>query len=158
MSIRISVVTPSYNQAEFLEETLRSVISQRDQIHEYFVLDGGSTDRSVEIIQKYASGIDYWTSEKDKGQSDAIDRGFRRASGNFLFWLNSDDILLPDALRKMREALEQNPKWDALTGYHVSIDSQTRIEACHRIPGESAAQARAGTFTPSPGTPGDGRG
>jgi len=75
VAVKITVVTPSYNQAKYLEETLRSVISQRDEIHEYLVLDGGSTDGSAELIKKYAdetAAIDYWHSRKDKGQSDAI--------------------------------------------------------------------------------------
>src|SRR5687768_13987517 len=101
MSVSISVVTPSYNQAKYLEETLRSVISQRDQLHEYFVFDGGSTDGSAELIRKYTHGIDYWQSEKDKGQSDAIHKGFGRATGDVLGWLNSDDVLLPGALAKV---------------------------------------------------------
>ena len=140
MSAKITVVTPSYNQAKFLEETLRSVLSQRDQIHEYFVLDGGSTDGSAELIKKFADetgGIDYWHSRKDKGQSDAIHQGFRQATGDYIAWLNSDDVYLPGALRLVREALERNPNWDALTGYHVRIDGESRILTQHRIPRES---------------------
>jgi glycosyltransferase involved in cell wall biosynthesis len=140
---KITLVTPSYNQARFLEETLRSVLSQRDQIHEYFVLDGGSTDGSADLIRRYAEkgGIDYWHSQKDKGQSDAIHQGFARASGNYLAWLNSDDVFLPGALKRVREALERNPQWDALTGYHVRIDADSRIVGMHCIPRESAVAA-----------------
>ncbi len=99
MSCKITIVTPSYNQAQFLEETLRSVLSQREQIHEYFVLDGGSTDGSAEIIRRYAEkgGIDYWHSRKDAGQADAIHQGFCRATGDWVAWLNSDDVYLPGA-------------------------------------------------------------
>jgi len=140
---KITVVTPSYNQGKYLEETLRSVLSQRQFIHEYFVLDGGSTDGSAEIIRRYAErgGIDYWQSQKDKGQSDAIHQGFMRATGDYIAWLNSDDVLLPGALRRVREALENNPEWDALTGYHVRIDAESRIISMYRIPRESSTLA-----------------
>ncbi len=140
MTAKITIVTPSYNQANYLEETLRSVLSQRDQIHQYLVLDGGSSDGSAELIKKYADetgGIDYWHSRKDTGQSDAIHQGFQRATGDYIAWLNSDDVYLPGALRHVREALERNRSWDALTGYHVRIDGASRILSHHRTPGES---------------------
>ena len=130
----ITVVTPSFNQASYLEETLRSVISQQDHVHEYFVLDGGSTDGSVEIIKRYRSRIDYWTSEKDRGQSDAIHKGFQRATGDVLLWLNSDDVLLPGALLKIRQAFERHPNWDVVSGYHAQIDADSRILSFQRIP------------------------
>jgi glycosyltransferase involved in cell wall biosynthesis len=141
--VKITVVTPSYNQAKYLDETLRSVLSQRDQIHEYFVLDGGSNDGSADIIRKYADkgGIDYWHSKKDSGQSDAIHQGFSRSTGDYLAWLNSDDLFLPGALKRVRETLEQNPTWDVVTAYHVHIDSESRIMSMHRIPGESRRMA-----------------
>ena len=144
MPVTVSVVTPSYNQARFLEETLRSVVCQRDQVHEYFVLDGGSTDGSVDLIRKYERDIDHWESAKDKGQSDAIDRGFRRATGDVLGWLNSDDVFLPGALARVREAFERHPEWDVVTGYHVSIDGDSRILSLHRGPRETLAKVRRG--------------
>ena len=144
MSIRLSIVTPSYNQAVYLEETLRSVISQREHLHEYFVIDGGSTDDSPDIIRAHGADIDYWVSEKDSGQSDAIHKGFSRATGDYVLWLNSDDVLLPGALAKAKAALEAHPRWDALTGYHVRIDGASRLLSAHRIPGESPRAARWG--------------
>ncbi len=144
MPVRISVVTPSFNQAAFLEETLRSVIAQKQFVHEYFVVDGGSTDGSVELIRRHADQIDFWLSEKDAGQADAIQKGFSRASGDYLFWLNSDDVLLPGALEKVHAALDAHPHWDALTGYHVRMDADSRIISCHRTPTESAMRARWG--------------
>jgi glycosyltransferase involved in cell wall biosynthesis len=144
VSTRITVVTPSYNQAQFLEETLRSVLCQRDQIHEYFVIDGGSTDGSSEIIRKYQRCIDFWTSEKDAGQADAIQKGFSRATGDVLCWLNSDDVFLPGALQRVREAFDRHPQWDVLTGYHVRIDEDTNIVSMHRSAGESRFKARCG--------------
>jgi glycosyltransferase involved in cell wall biosynthesis len=143
LSVKITVVTPSYNQARFLDQTLRSVLSQRDQIHEFFVLDAGSNDGSADIIRRHAQqgGIDYWHSQKDKGQSDAIDQGFRRATGDVLCWLNSDDVFLPNVLAKVRAAFDRNPRWDALTGYLVRIDADSRILTMHRTPGESTRMA-----------------
>jgi glycosyltransferase involved in cell wall biosynthesis len=143
---RITVVTPSFNQARFLDETLRSVIAQRPFVHEYFVIDGGSTDGSVDIIRRRhaAGGIDLWLSEKDRGQADAIHKGFSRATGDYLYWLNSDDVLLPGAMETIQQSLAAHPEWDALTAYHVRIDEQSRIISMHRIPGESPAAARWG--------------
>ena len=144
MPVRISIVTPSYNQAAFLEETLRSVIAQSKFIHEYFVCDGGSTDGSVDIIRRYADRITHWVSEKDAGQSDAIHKGFTRATGDYLLWINSDDVLLPGALERAHAALAAYPNWDAVTGFHVRMDAASRILSAHRIPGENPAYARWG--------------
>jgi glycosyltransferase involved in cell wall biosynthesis len=146
MSVKLSIITPSYNQAAFLDETLRSVISQRDQIHEYFVMDGGSTDGSVDIIKKHERDIDFWISEKDKGQSDAIHRGFQKATGDVLFWLNSDDVLLPGVLQGVRRAFDENPRWDALTGYLVKIDERSRIISLHRTGPDRPDLARRGVL------------
>jgi glycosyltransferase involved in cell wall biosynthesis len=144
MPVTVSIVTPSYNQARFLDETLRSIVSQRDQIHEHFVFDGGSRDGSVDLIRKYADRIDYWESQKDKGQSDAIHRGFQRATGDVLGWINSDDVLLPGAVAKVREAFERHPEWDVITSYHVAIDGDSRILSLHRAPRETRAKLRRG--------------
>lgn len=145
----LSIVTPSFNQAKFLEQTLRSVISQRDQVHEYFVYDAASTDGSLDILQRYQKQLDFWTTEKDKGQPDAIAKGFARATGDFLGWVNSDDVYIPGALAKVREALAAHPDWDCITGWHVRIDENTRIRSAHRHAAESAAAARRGVFHPN---------
>lgn len=105
---KISVVTPSYNQAEFLERTILSVLNQNYPNLEYIIIDGGSTDGSVEIIKKYEKYIDYWVSEPDRGQSDALNKGFRKATGNLFFYLNSDDVLLPNVLKKVIEVYNKN--------------------------------------------------
>lgn len=146
MSVKISIITPSYNQAKYLEETIQSVISQRDQIHEYFVLDGGSTDGSVDIIKKYEKHIDWWISEKDKGQSDAIHRGFSKATGDVIAWLNSDDVYFPQALSRVKQAFDTHPNWDVLTGYSAWIDAESRIEKLWRIPKESRFWADLGVM------------
>lgn len=94
---RISVITPSFNQGEFIEETIRSILLQGYPELEYFILDGGSTDGSVEIIKKYSCWLSYWVSEPDDGQSDAINRGLRMGTGSFATWINSDDLLCKNA-------------------------------------------------------------
>jgi glycosyltransferase involved in cell wall biosynthesis len=105
----VTIVTPSFNQGAFLEETILSVLAQDYPNIEYIVMDGGSTDNSVEIIQKYADRISLWVSEPDQGQTDAINKGFAKAHGNILAWLNSDDLLTPRAVSEVVEYLTGNP-------------------------------------------------
>ena len=98
---KITIVTPSYNQGAFIEQTILSVIYQGYDNIEYFILDGGSSDNTVEVIKKYETHIDYWHSKKDNGQSAAINEGFAKATGDILYWLNSDDILMPGTLLRI---------------------------------------------------------
>src|SRR5688572_23620138 len=111
---RISIVTPSYNQGIFLEETLRSILLQNYADLELIVIDGGSKDNSVEIIKKYEPWITYWISEKDNGQSDAINKGFKKASGEIVAWINSDDLLTPGSLHKVAEYFTALPETTGL--------------------------------------------
>jgi glycosyltransferase involved in cell wall biosynthesis len=105
---KISVVTPSFNQGQYLEETILSVIEQNYPNLEYMVIDGGSSDNSLYIINKYNDRISYWVSEPDNGQSDAINKGFDRASGDILSWINSDDYYNPGTLDEVSKILDRN--------------------------------------------------
>ena len=104
---RISIVTPSYNQGQFIEETIRSVLLQGYPNLEYFVIDGGSTDNSVEIIKKYERWLTYWVSEPDKGQANAINKGLERATGEIAAYLNSDDLYLSGALQHVAQVYDK---------------------------------------------------
>lgn len=106
---KISVVSPSFNQGQFLEETIRSVLLQSYPNLEYFIIDGGSTDGSVEIIRKYESFLTGWVSEKDRGQSHAINKGIERCSGELFNWINSDDYFAPGALYAVAEGWRRAP-------------------------------------------------
>jgi glycosyltransferase involved in cell wall biosynthesis len=118
----VSIVTPSYNQARFLEATFRSVLEQDYPRIEYLVVDGASTDGSVDIIRRYADRLAWWVSEKDTGQSEAINKGFRRAQGEFVGWLNSDDIYLPGAISAAMTAFQSHPEAGLIYGDALAID------------------------------------
>ena len=120
---RISVVTPSFNQARYLEQTLLSVLEQNYPNLEYIVVDGGSTDGSLSILERYSQLLAYWGSEPDRGQSDAIAKGFHRATGDILCWLNSDDVLLPGALNRVGRYFQLHPKVEAVSGGAFIIDA-----------------------------------
>lgn len=114
--VKVSIITPSYNQALYLEETILSVLAQTYSNIEYIVIDGGSTDGSVEIIQRYAHRIDYWCSEKDAGQADAINKGFQHATGDLICWINSDDILYATFVEERVQQFKQHPDIDMIYG------------------------------------------
>jgi glycosyltransferase involved in cell wall biosynthesis len=102
----VSIITPSYNQAQFIEETINSVLANQEANVEYIIIDGGSSDDSVSVIKKHEEAIDYWVSEKDHGQSHAINKGLKKATGNIINWLNSDDYYELDALKKVEMLFE----------------------------------------------------
>jgi len=122
----VSIVTPSYNQKDFLEDTILSVLDQDYPALEYFVIDGGSTDGSVEIINKYADRLAGWVSEPDQGQTDAINKGFTLGRGEIMAWLNSDDLYHPGAVRSAVEFLQNNPEIGLVYGDTDLIDSSGR--------------------------------
>lgn len=121
---KISIVTPSYNQAEFLERTILSVLNQNYPNLEYIIIDGGSTDGSVEIIKKYEKYLTYWVSEKDDGQSDALNKGFKISTGDFVGWQNSDDVYLPGAFKKAAQVLNDYQAVDIVFGNSMLIDRE----------------------------------
>ncbi len=122
---RISIVTPSYNQGQFIEETIRSVLLQGYPNLEYIVIDGGSTDGSVEIIRRYEPWLAYWVSEKDRGQSHAINKGFARSTGEIMAWLNSDDVYVQRALETVARECA-NKRNGLIWGICENIDATSR--------------------------------
>lgn len=123
----VSIVTPSFNQAAFLEAAIRSVLQQDYPNLEYLVVDGGSSDGSVEIIRKYADRLAWWVSEADEGQTDAINKGFARARGEILAWLNSDDTYEPGAVTAAVNFLMAHPEVGLVYGDANFIDEQGRV-------------------------------
>lgn len=122
---KISIVTPSYNQAQYLEETIRSVLLQNYPNLEYIIMDGGSTDGSVEIIKKYSKYLTYWESETDRGQSHAINKGFQRSTGEIMAWINSDDYYAENAFKIVAEKLGSNKK-AMLIGSSIQIENDEK--------------------------------
>ena len=115
---KITIVTPSFNQGQYIEETIRSILLQGYPNLEYIVIDGGSTDETVEILTKYDKFITFWVSERDAGQSDAINKGLARATGEVFNWINSDDILASNTLWELANAFLKNPTAHAVCGYY----------------------------------------
>jgi glycosyltransferase involved in cell wall biosynthesis len=129
----LSVIVPSYNQGAYIEETLLSIINQRHPSLELIVIDGGSTDNSVEIIKKYESYITYWVSEKDKGQSHAINKGLAKATGEWIAWLNSDDCYIDGALDYIFNSIDTT-QYDFLYGYcFVGESTDKKVEHIHPV-------------------------
>lgn len=129
-----SIVISNYNYGRFLEEAITSILKQSSQDFELIIVDGGSTDNSVEIIQKYKDNLAWWCSEKDNGQSEGFNKGFVHARGRFLFWVNSDDILLPQALYYAKQYLEKTPDCVWLAGNSVFFDVNKKVQWCARGP------------------------
>jgi glycosyltransferase involved in cell wall biosynthesis len=152
----ISIITPSFNQGQYIERTITSVISQDYPNIEYIIIDGGSDDDTVAVIKKYEPHIRYWVSEPDKGQTDAIKKGFERATGEFLMWLNSDDYLLPSALSRLVEVGIQNREADIIAGLTRGFDLDGNLVRSDRpidgVDMETLFQWMAGTCFGQPST------
>lgn len=127
---KISIVTPNYNQEKYLENTILSVISQNYPNLEYIIIDGGSTDRSVDIIRKYADKLTYWESTPDKGMYDAIKKGFSKATGDIMAWINSDDMYLSGSFFSVAEIFTHYKEVNWLLGFPVIYDASGRIVEC----------------------------
>ena len=123
----VSILTPSYNQARFLEQTIQSVLSQDYPNLEYIIVDGGSTDSSVEIIKQYANQLTWWISEPDQGQTDAINKGFAHANGEIFAWLNSDDTYQPGAISQAVECILAHPDVALVYGDANLIDDNGNV-------------------------------
>jgi len=150
---KVTIITPSFNHGEFLEKTIKSVIEQNYPNLEYLVFDGGSNDNSVNIIKKYEKHINYWESKKDKGQSHAINKGFNMASGKYVNWLNSDDVLLKDGILKLVDYLENNPTSDVVYGNVIFINSKDDyLYELYEIPYSQKITLYALNYLPQPAT------
>lgn len=131
---KISIVTPSFNQAEFLERTIQSVLSQEYGNLEYIIIDGGSTDGSIDIIKKYESHLHYWLSEPDKGMYDAINKGFSVATGDIMTYINSDDVLHISSFATVVDIFERFPEISWLNGLPNQIDEKDRFVWIGNLP------------------------
>jgi glycosyltransferase involved in cell wall biosynthesis len=148
MNPRVSVVTPSFNQAGFLEQTLLSVLDQDYSPIDLLVIDGGSTDGTIELIKRYEHRLAYWVSEKDKGQADAINKGLKRATGDIVAFLNSDDYYYPGAVSKIVDVFRKQPDVGVVYGQarwitsddrplnqtHIAVDGQAMLERFASLP------------------------
>jgi glycosyltransferase involved in cell wall biosynthesis len=134
---KITIVTPSFNQGKYIRETVESIVYQEYEKLEYFVVDGGSTDESVDLIKQNERSISWWISEKDKGQSDALMKGFSRGTGELFAWVNSDDILFPGCLTEIGRSYVQNGEPDLISANVAYIDKDSCITRFVRLPQQS---------------------
>jgi glycosyltransferase involved in cell wall biosynthesis len=134
---RVTIVTPSYNQGPFVEQTVRSVLLQRYPNLEYIVMDGGSTDETVSVLERYAHHFAHVQSARDAGQADAIKRGFDRSTGEIMAYLNSDDLLAPDTLSSVVATFERFPGIDAIYSHRCAIGPDNAVLSYWRLPRHS---------------------
>lgn len=143
----LSIVIPSYNQGQYIRETLESVLAQKSDDIEVLVIDGGSTDNSVEVIKEYEDRLDYWVSEADRGQSHAFNKGFQRASGHYLTWVNSDDLFLAGTVNAFRKFVTKHKLPDWVAANSIWVDVEGRILKCTVNAGWSEYAKKSGALT-----------
>ncbi|MEA2205858.1 MAG: hypothetical protein QOE77_2634 [Blastocatellia bacterium] len=152
MPLKISIVTPSFNQGQYLEQTIRSVLDQEYASLEYIVMDGGSNDQSLSIIERYADRLACWTSEKDRGQVHAINKGLARATGDVFAYINSDDVYLPGAFDAVAEYFAEHPECQWLCGDTIMFGPGHKSELIHtRVPASAAHCLSWAYKAPQPG-------
>jgi hypothetical protein len=148
----VSIVTPSYNQARFLEETIRSVLLQGYPNLQYIVIDGGSSDGSADILRRYEPWLADWVSEEDRGQSHAINKGFARARGEVVAWLNSDDLYTPQAVGAATRAFSEHPAVGVVYGDCQHIDAGSRLVRTRLLPGHDLGEVVVYNYIAQPAT------
>lgn len=149
MPPKISIVTPSFNQGRFIEETILSVLNQRYQPLEYIVIDGGSTDETVDVIRRYEDRLTYWVSEKDRGQVHAINKGIEKATGEIFAFINSDDVYLPGVLATVAEYFESHPESEWVCGDTIMFGEGTATELIQTVVPKSAAHCLSWAYKAS---------
>jgi glycosyltransferase involved in cell wall biosynthesis len=147
---RISIVTPSYNQGAFIEETIRSVLLQGYPFLEYLVIDGNSSDETLDILHKYQRFFSYWVSENDRGPSDAIDKGWQRTHGEIIAYLNSDDVYLPGTLTRVAQSFHEYPETSLLCGNELAIDTEGAVLGTSEVKEINYLRLLNLTFIPQP--------
>jgi glycosyltransferase involved in cell wall biosynthesis len=145
---KLSIVTPSFQQGQYIERTILSVLDQGYPNLEYFVQDGGSKDNTVAVLKKYKNKLTGWVSEKDGGQSQAINLGFSNTNGEIMGWLNSDDLLLPDALVTVVDFFNRHPEVDVVYGNRLIIDENDMDIGRWIIPGHNSNMLSWADFVP----------
>ena len=149
MAIKLSIVTPSFNQGRFLEETILSVLDQNYPNLEYIVIDGGSTDETLDVIRKYEDRITYWESEKDRGQVHAINKGIEKTTGDIFGFINSDDVYLPGTFKAVNEYFEGHPSSEWVCGDTIMFGEGQADERIETVVPKSAAQCLSWAYTAS---------
>lgn len=134
MNVFFSIVMVNYNSGEFLEEAIQSVLIQSYNNYELIIVDGGSHDNSLDIIKKYSNRLAWWVSEPDKGQSDAFNKGFSHASGEYFVWLNADDLMLPKTLEIIKSYIGNYPNYKWFAPNTIYIDKESRIWMAYKTP------------------------
>jgi len=147
MAVKISIVTPSFNQGRFLEETIRSVLDQNYPNLEYIVIDGGSTDETIDVIRKYEDRISYWVSEKDRGQVHALNKGIEKTTGDIFGFINSDDLYLPGTFKTVSEYFERHSQSEWVCGDTIMFGEGLPDEHIETVVPKSAAHCLSWAYT-----------